>query len=263
MSQHGTTTPPVKSVDTTLRIIETVRDRNGARPGEIARELDLPTSTVSDHLVTLKGNQYLVKDGDEYRVGLRFLELGDRARSYQKIYRVAQGNIDKLAEDTGELVHLSVEEDGVGTIIYEREGAEAVSLDTYVGRRVEMHCTALGKAMLAHLPEARVDEIVDRYGLNPATDRTITDRAELDAHLGEVREQGYAISAGERIPGLGCIAVPIKGTDEGEVFGALSLCAPLARTEPSTLPDEVLNMVRQTADRIELDLAFDDAGNIG
>ena len=256
MAQHDPSSLPVQAVDTTLRIIETVRDKNGARLSEIAREMDLPVSTVSDHLVTLRRNQYLVKDGEEYRIGLRFLELGDRARNHRKVYLVGQRDVDKLADETGELVHLAVEEDGLGTIIYEREGDNAVSLDTYVGRRVELHCTALGKAMLAHLPDERVDEILDRYGLTAETDRTITDREELDAELRRVRDQRYAISSGERIPGLGCIAVPILGNDGG-VFGALSLCAPLTRIKPSTLPDDVLDKVRQTANRIELDLAFD------
>ena len=256
MAHHDPSSLPVKAVNTTLRIVETVRDENGARLSEIARELDLPVSTVSDHLVTLRRNQYLVKDGDEYRVGLRFLELGDRARNHREVYLVGQRGVDKLADETGELVHLAVEEDGLGTIVYEREGDDAVSLDTYVGRRVELHCTALGKAMLAHFPDGRVDGILDQYGLTPETDRTITDREQLDAELRGVREQGYAVSSGERIPGLGCIAVPILGND-GEVFGALSLCAPLTRIEPSALPDGVLDSVRQTANRIELDLAFD------
>ncbi|WP_254533641.1 IclR family transcriptional regulator [Natrinema gelatinilyticum] len=152
---------------------------------------------------------------------------------------------------------LAVEEDGLGTIIYEREGPNAVSLDTYVGRRVEMHCTALGKAILAHFPEERVEEILDRYGLTAETEHTITDRAELEDNLERIREQGYAISSGERIPGLGCIAVPVIANRQGDVDGALSLCAPLARIKPLTLPDEMLDMMRQTANRIELDMAFD------
>lgn len=257
MTRHGSGRTPVKSVDTTLRIIEYVRDKDGARAGEIARELDLPDSTVSDHLVTLRENQYLVKHDNEYRVGLRFLELGDRARNYRKIYRVGKRNVDKLATETGELAHLSVEEDGLGTIIYEREGSDAIALDTYVGRRVKMHCTALGKAMLAHMADEKVNEIIDRYGLSAKTEHTITDREAFNDNLEQVREQGYAISSGERISGLSCIAVPITEASDGEVFGALSLCTPLSRTKSDGFSEEVLRKVRQTANRIELDTAFD------
>lgn len=257
MSHRTSNRAPVKSVDTTFRIIEFIRDRDGARAGEVARELDLPDSTVSDHLVTLRQNQYLVKHGREYRVGLRFLELGDRARNYRRIYRVGKENVDKLATETGELAHLSVEEDGLGTIIYERRGSDAISLDTYVGRRVKMHCTALGKAMLAYLPDDYVNEIIDRYGLDAETEHTITDREKLNDHFEQIRKRGYAISSGERITSLGCIAVPITGAQGNEVFGALSLCTPFSQTKSSGFPDEMLHKVRQTADRIELDAAFD------
>lgn len=248
--------PPVKSVDTTLRIIETIQERNGARPGEISQELNLPNSTVSDHLVTLSQNHYLVKNGDEYRVGLRFLELGDQARSNEQIYQISQERIDKLAEETGELVHLSVEQKGLGIIIYERGGSDAVSLDTYVGRHVNMHCTGLGKAMLAHFPDEYVEDIIDHHGFDAGTDQAITNREELFADLEQVRERGYAISRGERVEGLGSIAIPIRGIDE-EVFGALSLCAPMSRMEPEALSDDVLNILHQAANRIELDLTFD------
>lgn len=257
MPQRTSDRAPVKSVDTTLRIIEFIRDRDGARAGEVARELDLPDSTVSDHLVTLRQNRYLVKHGNQYRVGLRFLEFGDRARNYRKVYRVGKRNVDKLAAETGELAHLSVEEDGLGTIIYEREGADAIALDTYVGRRVKMHCTALGKAMLAHMADDYVNEIVDRYGLSAETEHTITDRETLNDDLKQIRKQGYAVSSGERISSLGCIAVPVTETQDGKIFGALSLCAPLSRTNSDGFSEEILQKVQQTANRIELDTAFD------
>jgi IclR family acetate operon transcriptional repressor len=255
---HGKITKvgPVKSVDTTLRILESVKDQNGARLGDIASDLDLPKSTVSDHLVTLKRNQYLVKCGNEYRVGLRFLELGDHARNFCDSYTVGKEKIDRLADETGELVHLSVEENGLGVIVYECEGAEAVSLDTFVGRRVRMHCTALGKAMLAYMPEERVEEIIDRYGLPARTPSTITDREDLFDYLEGVRERGYSVSNGERIPELGCVAAPIRNTSSQEVYGAISLCVPTTRMENDRLTREIPQLIRQTADRIELDLRF-------
>jgi len=101
-----------------------------ARQGYFDAVLDLTTSTGSDHLVTLHQNRFLVKEGDEYRGGLTFLEFGDGARSNQQTYQVSRDEIDKLAEETGELAHLSVEQGGQGTIIYERDGSEAISLDT-------------------------------------------------------------------------------------------------------------------------------------
>jgi len=101
-----------------------------ARQGYFDAVLDLTTSTGSDHLVTLHQNRFLLKEGDEYRGGLTFLEFGDGARSNQQTYQVSRDEIDKLAEETGELAHLSVEQGGQGITIYERDGSEAISLDT-------------------------------------------------------------------------------------------------------------------------------------
>lgn len=247
---------PVKAVDTSFRIIETVKEQNGARLTEIAEALDLPKSTVSDHLVTLRHNDYLVRSGNEYRVGLRFLELGDHARNFRSIYDIGKRKVDGLADETGELVHLSVEENGRGVIIYETEGDDAVSLDTYVGRRVPMHSTALGKAMLASMPESRVAEIVDQFDLPAQTERTVTTREELMRRLDHARDRGYATSMGERIAELGCVAAPIQDNDHDVVFGAVSVCVPMTRMETDRLETTIPNAVRQAANRIELDLLY-------
>lgn len=256
MSRLADSDYPVKAVATSFEIINTIKKQNGARLTEIADALDMPKSTVGDHLMTLHRNNYLVKDGNEYCVGLRFLELGDHARNYRNIYNIGKGKIDKLADDIGELVHLSVEENGRGVIIYETEGEDAVSLDTYIGRRVPMHCTALGKVMLANMPEERVVEIVDQFELPALTEQTITSRDELFDHLVTVRKQGYAMSHGERISKLGSVAAPIKNSETDVIFGAVSVCVPTTRMENERLGTEIPQVIRQVANRIELDLMY-------
>lgn len=251
------TSSPVKAVETSYRIIEKVKELDGVRMTELADLLELPNSTVSDHLVTLRANDYLVKSGNEYRIGLRFLELGDYARNYRNIYSHGKEKIDDLAETTDELVHLSVEENGRGVIIYETEGSNAISLDTYVGRRVPLHCTALGKAMLAHLGEERVEAIIEQYDLPAMTEQSITSRESLFDQLPTIREQGYAVSDGERIAELSCIAAPIKDSSSSTVFGAVSVCVPMSRLEDDRLKTELPNVVRQAANRIELDILYD------
>jgi DNA-binding IclR family transcriptional regulator len=256
MAQSKESDRPVNAVDTSFRIIETIKERNGAQLTEIAEALDLPKSTVSDHVVTLRHDDYLVKNGKEYRIGLRFLELGDHARNYRNIYNIGKQKVDKLADETDGLVHLSVEENGRGVIIYETAGDGAVSLDTYVGRQVPMHCTALGKSMLAFMSESRVTEIVEQVGLSALTEQTITSQKELFNQLADIREQGYATSSGERITELGSVAAPIKDNDRDEVFGAVSICVPMMRMETELLETQVPDMARQAANRIELDLIY-------
>jgi len=127
-----------------------------------------------------------------------------------EIYKIAKPEIDRLAEETGELANLLVEEHGLGSYLHRARGQDAVQVEAHVGTRVYLHSTALGKAILGHMPADRRDEILDRHGLPERTPRTTTEREELLAELETVREQGYAFDNGERFGGasLCCRAGP-------------------------------------------------------
>ena len=176
MDSQGVT---VQATRTSFRILETLAQLNGAGVTELATELDLPKSTVHNHLNTLHSIEYVVKDGDAYDVGLQFLNLGEYSRNRLKLYEIARPEIKALAEQTGELVNLSVEEYNRGVYLYLVRGDRAVQLDTHAGMQVHLHCTALGKAMLAHMDPERVDQIIETFGLPARTEHTITDRETL------------------------------------------------------------------------------------
>lgn len=93
---------PVQAAKTTFDIIDTLRELNGAGVSELADELDMPTSTIHDHLQTLANEEYLVNDKGTYYVGARFLELGEQARNRTKVYNIARPEVGDLAEETGE-----------------------------------------------------------------------------------------------------------------------------------------------------------------
>lgn len=103
---------PVKTTQRSLDIIETLREMDGARLTELADRLELPNSTVHNHLSTLMERDYVLKDGDVYRVSLRFLDLGEYARNRRKVYELAKPEIGELADETGEVANLLVEENG-------------------------------------------------------------------------------------------------------------------------------------------------------
>lgn len=247
---------PVKAVARNLQIIEAVQELGGAGVTELANQLDLPKSTVNDHLITLRNHNYLIKHDGRYQIGLQFLELGDNARSQTGMYKKARKEINTLAERTGELAHLSVEETCDGVIIYEAEGEISVTLDTYVGRRMKLHNTALGKAMLAYMPDLAVKDILDQQGMPKETDKTITDREELFDQLQTIRERGYAVSTEERLEGLGCISAPIKRSNRAMPYGAVSVCAPITRFETQRFKSEIPDLVCQTANVIGLELMY-------
>lgn len=243
----------IRTVDRTFDIVETLTQLDGAGVSELARRVELPKSTVYNHLRTLERAEYVVRRGDEYRVGLKFLQLGERARSQHDLYQVARTEVDRLAEKTGEISGLMVEEHGYGVFVYRGRGAEAAHIDTLVGDRVPLHCTALGKAILAYLLDSRREAIVDRHGLPAITERTITDRESLAAELDDVRERKIAFDDEERLDGLRSVAAPIlDGADV--VIGAISVAGPTHRMRGDRFRHELPETILGTANVIELNI---------
>ena len=249
---HADTDPPIKSTALSFDILETIHERGEATLPEVVDEFDRPKSTVHDHLATLARMGYLVNEGGSYRLSLRFLNFGGGTRSRFHLFQVAEGKVRELARETGEHANLMVEENDKGVFLFKVKGAESVNLDTYEGMEVYLHTTAMGKAILAELPAAERDAIIERHGLPGATDNTITDRARLDEELEEVRERGYAIDNEERLPGIRCVAAPISTDDR--VIGALSISAPRRRMSDERFEETIPVEVLRTANIIEVNL---------
>lgn len=249
------TTNTIGALGTSLRILEALKQRGSAGVTELANELGLPKSTVYSHLRTLREHEYVVQQDEEYCIGLKFLSLGEHTRDRIPIYEVAKPEVTDLAEQTGELANLLIEENGEGVYLFRSKGKKAVSLDTHAGMRVKLHCTSLGKAILAYLPEERVDKIIDRWGLPARTAATITTREALEKELATIRERGYAQDNSERLSGLRCVAAPIKNPD-GRVIGAVSVAGPTSRIKDERFGSEVPELVMSAANVVELNLTY-------
>jgi len=249
---HAERDPPIKSTATSLDVIEAVHGMGGATLSEVVEQFEKPQSTVHDHLKTLTEAGYLVKDGREFRVSVRFLNLGGRARARSQLFQVAEAEVRELASDTGEHANLMVEENGRGIFLYKVKGSQSVYLDTYEGMEVDLHTTAMGKAILAELSPEKRDAIVDEHGLEPVTAETITDRDTLEAQLDEIRARGYAIDDEERVDGVRCVAAPI--TTEDRVVGGVSVSAPKSRMNGQRFEEAIPSEVLSTANIIEVNL---------
>lgn len=245
----------VKSVETAFRILDALKDLDGAGVSELAAHLDIPKSTIHNYLSTLVQEEYVVKNGSSYHVGIRFLEYGAYARVQLAIYEIAIPEVNELATTTGELANLMVEEHGRGSYLHRARGDKAVQVEAHVGTRVPLHGTALGKAIIAHLPRERVDEIVDRHGLPASTTNTITDRETLDDELTQIREEGLAFDDEERIAGLRCVAAPILSKND-RVLGAISVSGPSNRVRDDRFTEELPKQVLETVNVIELNVTY-------
>ncbi len=244
----------VDATGTSFKIIEALVDLGGAGVSELATTLDIPKSTTHNHLQTLVEKEYVVREDDTYNIGLRFLRLGEYSRTRTPLFTVARPEIESLATETGELINLNVEEYGRGVFLYRAKGSDAVHMDTYAGKRVYLHTTAFGKAILAHLPTERVDEIISQHGLPAVTDQTITERDDFQSELEMISERGFALEREERLEGLCCVAAPIL-VDEG-VIGAVSVSGPESRLRGTWFTEELPELIMQTTNVIEVNLRY-------
>ncbi|MBV0925158.1 IclR family transcriptional regulator [Halomicroarcula limicola] len=245
---------PDKSNRTTgklLEIISALDDRGPQGVTELAASLDLPKSTVHYHLQVLDETGYVVQENQRYRLGLRFLEIGENTRRRIQLYEAAKPEVNELAAATGELAILMVEERGLGVYLYKQGGERAMDVDAPIGRHAYLHDRAIGKAILAHLPEERVEEIIGEHGLTQTTTETISTREELFDSLERVRSEGVAYNLGEAVEGLHAVAVPIL-TEDGEVLGGISIAGPAMRLEGERITEELPKQLFQAKNVIEL-----------
>lgn len=247
---------PIKATQRTFTIIETLAKRDGAGISELASLLDLPKSTVHDHLATLDELGYISRDGDTYRVGTRFLRIGAQIQENMEIYRIAKPELKELANSVGEHTSLMVEENGLGVYVHTSESTNTVKVISIDGTATKLHTTAPGKAILAHLPDDRRKEIVDAHGLSASTTNTITDREELETGLQAVRERGYAFDREEAVMGMRGVAAPVIARNDGTVRGAISVYGPSKRTEIEEFENEVVDELLRTVNVVEVNISY-------
>lgn len=244
------------TTETSLRVVNKLKELDGARVTELAEEMDLAASTVHSHLATLEKTEYVVKEGDRYCLGLRFLNLGEYVRQNNEYFSLAKSKVDQLAAETGGRGHFIVEEHGRGIYVYTKSGEHAVETFSRDGRRLYLHQTAAGKAILAYLPRERVREIIDRQGLPRRTDNTIIDPDDLFEELEAVRERdGIAFNEEEQIRGVRAVGAPVQDAADG-VIGSLSVSGPTHRMKGERLHEEVPDVVLGTANELELGIKY-------
>ena len=247
----GNTSTNIRSVETAFDVLEYVRNNEGGSVTAIAEALSISKSTAHSHLNTLESLGYIVKIDNDYRISLRFLEFGHHARSRHSIYEAAKSEADELAQSTGERCQVMAAENFRGTYIYQTAGEQAVTTDSHIGSPVDLHCTAVGKCYLAHLPEDELQKYLKEAAFKQRTGQTITDKETFVAELEEVHERGYALNLEERIEGMQAVGAPILA-DNGDVLGAISVSVPTTRIEDSIHDTDLPEQIQRSARVITL-----------
>lgn len=242
----------LKTTETTLAVIEALESLDGARVSELAEELGLAPSTVHAHLATLEASEYVAKEGDTYHLGLEFLPLGNYVGYRKRAYRTAENYARRLADETELRAVFMVEEHGWGVYLFTFSGRHAVWTYSTVGKKVPLHVTAAGKAILSKLPRPRVEAIVERRGLDPETDNSITDRDSLFEELAQIDERGYSLNHEEQLEGVKAVGVPVTDATD-QVIGAFSVASPANRLDETEFEEELPNTILGIANEFELE----------
>lgn len=232
----------LQTAETTLAVIEGVRELEGARVTELAEYLGVSKSTAHNHLSTLRQNGYLSREGDEYDLSLAFANLGRYARHRREGYAAASELTERASEETGLEADFIVEENGRGVYLVTKARAEDPNVYPHVGDWLYLHSVAAGKAILAGFPDRQVDRVIDKWGLPPLTPNTITDPAELFAELETIRTRGYALNRGENTEGVRAVGVAVHD-DTGTPMGAVSVISPSYRLSDDYFEEELPEML--------------------
>jgi DNA-binding IclR family transcriptional regulator len=250
MKYQGPPSGRIKTAQRVFDVLELAREaeEDGMTLSEVTSELDTAKSTAHRYLATLEELGYLVRDGEQFYLGLTFLQYGTVARNRLEYLDTVESTLERLAEETKETVWFAAEECGKAIHLIKKDGPDAVQTDGLIGKPAPLHATAAGKAVLSELPESRLDEIE----LSAYTEATITDRETLREEIAEVRETGVAYNDMESLVGLRAVGCPIHL--EGEVVGAISISGPAERISDTYFDDELPAMLRSAANEIELSL---------
>jgi IclR family acetate operon transcriptional repressor len=241
----------VQSVDRAFELLEVLADAGGELAlSEIAASSALPLPTIHRLVRTLVNRGYVRQlPSRRYALGPRLINLGERAGGMLGDW--ARPWLTDLVEALGETTNLAMIDGNRATYVAQVPSRHSMRMFTEVGRRVYLHCTGVGKALLAQRGDDDVLELLHRAGMPAQTAHTIVDPDTLLAQIRQIRQLGYAVDDGEQEIGVRCVAVPVLG---GPSSYAISVSGPNARMT-ADLVDRAVPLMRMAAKELSADLS--------
>ena len=243
----------VRSVSRAVEILEHLAQAaDGLTVTEVARAVGGSKSSAFSTLQTLEAHGLVSCQGEgalrRYRLGLALARLGEKAIEQVSLRDVALPVLRELTGETRLAARVAVPRDGFAVIVGRVDAPDAVRFDLHMGYQEPPHCTGLGKAILAEMPEERAKGIIESHGLPARTSRTITDPTALLADLAEIRRRGYAVDDEEDAEGIFCVGAAVRD-HRGDCVGAVSVTG-LKLDLPMWRIHQVGETVRGYADRV-------------
>lgn len=226
-------------MDRAVDILAAVAAKNGGLTVDgIVVDTGLPKSTAFRILATLTARRLLDRDeqSQTYRLGMLALVIGARAMGELDLRRSAHPHLESLVAKTGETVHLSILSEDNALCVDKLDASRSMRMASFIGFLDPLHCSGVGKALLAFQDEPVRQQLMARMRFERHTPHTITDPERLAAQIEEIRARGYAIDDEEIEQGLRCVAAPIRD-HTGSVVAAVSISGPTTRVTQAGLTD--------------------------
>ncbi|KQY88542.1 MULTISPECIES: DNA-binding transcriptional regulator KdgR [Roseateles] len=238
----------VAAVLKVFAILNALGERSDIGITDLSVRLAMPKATVYRFLQTMKGLGYVRQEADSERYGLamRMFEIGAKALPSPELVDLAKHHMQMLADATGETVHLGSLIDSEIIYIHKVDSRHMLGMYSRIGRRAPLHCTAIGKVLMAWEHPERRDRILDGATFTRFRDKTITERPAFLAELETVRAQGFGEDREEFDDHIRCLGVPIFDR-LGQPIAGMSVSFPTFRFDVEKAP-EVVRML-QTASK--------------
>ena len=222
---------PIKVLSKTFLVLDILLKNNLPMTiSEISEELDFYPSTTHRILDTLKCGGYVEQDSStqKYQLGLKLVELGMARLNKIDLIKEAKPFLKELSKKCNETVHLAILEDTEVLYLAKEESSQTIRMVSYVGKRAPLHCTSLGKILLAFLSSDKRNKILEKIELFKLTENTITNKYDLIKELNKIEQEGFALDREENEKFVRCIAAPIRNY-QGKVVAATSISGPSYR----------------------------------
>lgn len=247
----------VQVLERALEILAALADRpSDCSLAELCGDLKLHKSTVHRLLMVLERHRLVDKNPDtgRYRLGMRLFELGSRAVAVLDLRELSRPLLEQVLRETEETVHLCALDRDEIVYLEKLEPQRSVRLASRVGRRVPAYCTAVGKAILAEMPEPEVSAILRRSEMKRITPKTITTLAAMHNELSAIRARGYSIDDEENEEGVRCVGAAVRD-HSSRVVAAISASGPAFRISREKVP-EIAGSVMRAANTLSRELGY-------
>jgi DNA-binding IclR family transcriptional regulator len=255
----------IQTIERAMVVLDVLsKNSKGISLGDLAATVHLPKGTTHRLLSSLSYFDLVRQESEtrKYSLGFKLVELASILLEQIDIRKEAEPFITKLSRETKETVYLVIL-DRTEVVYIERVESDDSDLGlkamSKVGQRNAANSCSVGKALLAHLPLAELEEIIRDMPLVQKTENTLTDPEQLKEHLQTVRTRGYAIDDEESEKGIRCVAAPIFN-ERGQVIAAISISGPAIRMTRQRIQDSLRHQVVETAMEISLKLGYQGRG---